>query len=290
MTKRAALTVCLLILAGSLLSCENTIEHQKKITQTFASFDNSEQYILLTAYEIHIGKRVIDLDSITYNGEPCHMILTDAEGVYAYSYEPEPETSFSILYVDYETLTPTLLTTVPWDDSIIAAEHFNNSLCFRTYDRQSEGQIYLVYDLSTGEISTVDTDDADYCDIEESGDHNRSSVYTIIGKAEWMENTLRVTKKETGETKVLDNSLLKTCAEGRAIIEMGSRDLGNGCSPAYEKDGDIYVVYAYITDGFLGSPCHFYVMKYDFDNHALEYYTSVFFEEYPESVYDLYIP
>lgn len=40
----------------------------------------------------------------------------------------------------------------------------------------------------------------------------------------------------------------------------------------------------------MGSPCHFYVMKYDFDSHTLEYYTSVFFEEYPESVYDLYIP
>ena len=86
------------------------------------------------------------------------------------------------------------------------------------------------------------------------------------------------------------SELLKTCAEGRAIIEMGSRDLGTGCTTAYEKDGDIYVVYAYITDGFLGSPCHFYVMKYDFDSHTLEYYTSVFFEEYPEPVYDLYIP
>lgn len=68
-----------------------------------------------------------------------------------------------------------------------------------------------------------------------------------------------------------------------------SNNLGAGCSTAYEKDGAIYVMFYYNTDGFLGSPCHYYILKYHFETHSTEYHTSILFEEYPDHIKDLYI-
>ena len=103
-------------------------------------------------------------------------------------------------------------------------------------------------------------------------------------------SSLLITKIESGETKEVDYSLFDTFEEGKKILALGNMfDLGTHCSDFYEQDGEIYLTYLY-QDGFLGNPCHFFILKYDFEQNTLSYYTSLFFEEYQDHVSLLYIP
>ncbi|MBE6639236.1 MAG: hypothetical protein E7616_07280 [Ruminococcaceae bacterium] len=292
MKKKRLITLLLVVIlvSCSLISCENSSRKQREIINTFSSFDNSDEYILITAYEIHIGNKIIDRKTLCYNDAPMQVIISDAKGVYAYCEDAESDL-VNIVYMEYETNEITLIDTVSVPSPIIAAEYYDEGLYFRTDDPQKEdfGQIYFVYDLTTGQTSRVDTDALPY-DIEKSGDHNRSPLYmmqTDLGSAQ---NRLKITHRESGESKIADNSLLETCAEGKKILELGKENMGAGCSEAFEKDGEIYLAYFYITDGFLGSPCHIFIMKYDFESHTLSYHTSICFPQYPETIVDLYIP
>lgn len=293
--KRLMLTVLATLLVLSLVACENSPQKQQEIIDTFASFPYSDRYILVTAYELRIGERVIDRATLTYNGERCSIILAEQDGAYAWTYANEAKTEINILYIPFDTLEVTLLAkhALPNSDcSVIETEHYNGKLHFRQINPDSAyfGQIYFVYDIATGDTETIYVASLPY-DIEKAADNNRSEQFSLMrGKTEDDENTLFVTKKATGETKTVDNSLLTTCEEGRKIVALGERDLGTHCHTAFERDGVIYVLFLYVTDGAFGWPCHYYIMKYDFDSHTLQYYTSIFFEEYPDYFDDFYIP
>ncbi len=290
--KRLMLTVLATLLVLSLVACENSPQKQQQIISTFDSFGYTDRYILVTAHELRIGDRVIDLNSITYDGKRCSITMVNGEGAYAWTCADEEERSINILYVPYDTLEAMLLATHALPDHVIHDEYYNGKLYFRTSNPKSSfyGHLCLVYDIATGAIETVPAASLPY-DIEKAADNNRSEQFSLMrGKTEDDENTLFVTKKATGETKTVDNSLLTTCEEGRKIVALGERDLGTHCHTAFERDGVIYVLFLYVTDGAFGWPCHYYIMKYDFDSHTLQYYTSIFFVEYPDYFDDFYIP
>ena len=284
------LVLLLCLLPFNLTSCFNSEEKIQEIKDTFDSFENSDQYILITPKEIHVGKQITKIADLKYENEPCHIIYTVENGAYAYACESASDLSVNIVFIEYDTFEIKLLSTVEVPSQIIIAEHYNNQLYFRMDDPKTEefNQVYFVYDINTAQTHTIDTDDITV-DFEKSADHNRSDVFTINRHMGFMQNELRVTNKETGKSRNISNSLLNTCNEGKTIIKLGRRDLGLGPVGACEKNGDIYVAYFYITDGSWGDPSHCYIMKYDFDEHNLEYYTSIFFEVYPEHVCDLYI-
>lgn len=281
--------ICLL--ASCMVSCTNTHKKQREIIQAFDAFPNAEEYILITADEICVGNQMISGEKVQYEGTRCHIIHSEADGAWAYANGGEGKVN--IVFFEYETETATLIDSITVPGGVIAAEQYGGEFYFRADDPDTEEfkQIYFVYNLETKETRTVATD-ALPIDIETSGDHNRSSLYTIqIAATSSMEECqMTVTKNETGEVKTIDNSLLETCEEGKAILAFSPKRNISGCTAAYEKDGDIYLAYLYITDGFLGSPCHYFILKYDFDSHTAQYYTSIYFQHFPESAYDLYIP
>ncbi len=283
------LVLLLCLLPFNLTSCFNSEEKIQEIKDTFDSFENSDQYILITPKEIHVGKQITKIADLKYENEPCHIIYTLENGAYAYACESASDLSVNIVFIEYDTFEIKLLSTVEIPSKIAIVEHYNNQLYFRMDDPKTEefNQVYFVYDINTAQTHTIDTDDITV-DFEKSADHNRSDVFTI-NKHGLFRNKLKVTNKETGKSRNISNSLLKTCNEGKTIINLGRGDLGAGTVCACEKNGDIYVVFFYMTDGFLGSPCHCYIMKYDFDEHNLEYYTSIFFEKDPGTVYDVYV-
>ena len=290
--KRKLVTVVLAVclLASGMISCTNSKEKQQRIIDTFNSFTNAKEFVLITNDDIRLGDTVIDRDRVQYEGTHCLFIFSEADGTWAYANGGEGKVN--IVFFEYETETATLVDSITVPGGAFAAEQYGGEFYFRADDPDTEEfkQIYYVYDPDTRETRTVGTDDLPI-DIEKSGDHNRSSLYTIQSDmTSSMENKLIVTKKETGETKTVDSSILKTCDEGQTILSFtGHWNISNSTT-AYEKDGDIYVAYFYITDGFLGAPCHIFIMKYDFDSHTAEYYTSVYYELFPESIIDLYIP
>ena len=289
-TRIATLLMTIALVLG-FVSCINSPQRQQKIMEMFDSFPKSDQYILATKDKILVGEKEIDLNSVKYNGERCHLIAAEETGAYAYFRSGQAENSVGIVYISYAPVEVQLLTTVENLPSILVTEYCESKLYFRVSDPQSNrNQLYFIYDILSGESGYVDTNQQPD-DFESSADHHRSSVYTICIDQNDGGNCLRVTKKETGETKIIDNTLIGTCEEGKQILDMARvPELGRGCSTAYEKNGDIYVLFLYTTDGFLGNPCHYYILKYNFENHCMEYYTSVFFETYPEVIKDLYIP
>ena len=285
--------LAILIMAAlmlSLVACTNAPQRQKKITEMFDSFPKSDQYILALKDKILMGDKEIDLNSVTYNGKRCNVIAVEENGAWAYFSSGEAENTLGIVYITYDPVEIQLLTTVENFSYVIHTEYCENKLYFRVSDPENDRkQRYFVYDVLNGESVYIDTNKMPD-DFERTVDHHRSAVYTMQRGFNDSENYLTVTKKETGETKTIDNSLIGTCEEGKQILAMAKgAELGTGCSTAYEKNGDIYVLFLYVTDGFLGSPCHYYILKYNFENHCMEYYTSVFFDDYP-SILDLYIP
>ena len=48
----------------------------------FESFDNSENIILLTAFELVVNGTHYDLDNIKYNDQRCNIVLLDENGFY----------------------------------------------------------------------------------------------------------------------------------------------------------------------------------------------------------------
>ena len=289
----------IIMLISTLTSCLFLPEKtQQEIENMFASFENSDQYILITGPQIYFGKKVIDISTITYQEQPCNIIVSTATGAYAYAYEPESETSVNILYLDYETLNVTLLESTVFPSKVLGADCYNNELYFRTNDPDFEKQgtfgpsyrhFYFIYNLSTKQIRQIDATTKLKEKIEDSLDHNRSSVYKTDYISTNTENYISITKIETGESKALKMDLLNTCEEGKKILEYGEIYVSLR-SQCYEKNGDIYLLYGQHTDRFLGYPTYFFIMKYNFESETLEYYTYIVIEEYSKISLDLYIP
>lgn len=288
--KKLIVLICLLTLATVfVLSSCYTPDKQQKIIDTFNSFDNSEEYILITPGEIHVGKNIINIRDLNYNTSPCYVIAGEQNGAYAYSHNPQSEFQIDILFFEYETQSLTLLSSLTLPDKILGVDYSDNAFYFETKDPSEGVRLYYIYDVITAQTQIVDSSEISD-DAFKSQDHNRSELFSITTESSIVKNQTKVTKKSTGETKYIDNSLLATCTEGQAIYNLGRFGLGSGSCAAYEKDGYIYTVHVYYVDGALGYPCCYYIMRYDFEAHSFEYYTAIMFEQDPESIKDLFIP
>lgn len=293
---RHILKISALLICSILLFCFSSCSSQKRIDRIIAAFDsfeNSENYIFSTSAGIYIGKRVIDSSDISYEGESGSVLYLESEGAYFYVFKHDSQKDLTLAYIDYNTLEVKFIDEISLPGALIAVTHYNNCFCFRTDDPNVDKfkQIYYVYDIATGEFSIVNTNDKGYENIEKRSDQNRSSKYFIEyynNDPHHLHSRLKITDKVTGESKIIDNSLLKSCNEGKRILSLGSIHIG-GFSLSCEKDGYIYILNYYNTDGFLGTTSHYFIMKYDFGSNTMEYYTSILFNSYTKA-YLLYIP
>lgn len=168
----------------------------------------------------------------------------------------------------------------------------DNTIYFRTDDPNDDDgkQLYCYYNIVTGDVGEIDTVDIF---IEKYSDNNSSDTYTVKyddgALSALAGGKMIITNNLTGETKELVKKDLESCEEGEKILAFGS--IAASCFvQTYVKEDTVYFANLYITDGLLGDPCHCFIMKYDFQNNALEYHTSIYFKEYPERIVDMYIP
>ena len=200
--KRKLVTVVLAVclLASGMISCTNSKEKQQRIIDTFNSFTNAKEFVLITNDDIRLGDTVIDRDRVQYEGTHCLFIFSEADGTWAYANGGEGKVN--IVFFEYETETATLVDSITVPGGAFAAEQYGGEFYFRANDPDTEEfkQIYYVYDPDTRETRTVGTDDLPI-DIEKSGDHNRSSLYTIQSDmTSSMENKLIVTNGDQTDT------------------------------------------------------------------------------------------
>jgi len=295
-----------LIIIFSFSSCVNSNEKVEEIRNTFNSFENSDNYIFKTYNQLHIGKRVISLEDIKYNGEKCELIKLEKDGAYAYCYEiSENESSESqveenyavnLLYVNYLDLGVEFIDKIELPKKINSVYFKANDIIFLFGFKNEESSMdaeYLIYNIETKQVSEIPSQEISQSDFF-TADKNRSEKYVIEHYNNDITtiltgNRLKITDKESGEVRILDESILYTCEEGTKILEFGELNCGGfGC--AYEKDGEIFVSSIYLTDGLLGELCHVFIVKYNFDSHTVEFHTSVELSVYPEHIDDMYIP
>lgn len=281
--KRVAIILILLsITIFSLSSCINFKYKQQKIIETFESFENSEDYVFVTSSpnKLYVRKNVIDLDNLTYEERPCRYISTTTTCAYFFAYHSETESTVDLLSLSYQTLELSFVDTIEAENKITSAEHYNGEVYFILRDEDAAPvNSYLIYNVETAEIRHADYDSV-------SSQNFQSGKYTITyndsDEPLTGETKLLVKNNQTGEEKTVGYSLLKTCEQGKKIFELGDVFCTSWASDYYEHNGEIYIVYVYLVDGFLGYPSYAYVMKYDFDSHTMQYYTSVFMEDFPE--------
>lgn len=272
----ALLTFSLLLSLGA---CINSKRKQEKIKETFSSFDNAQDYVFVTHSPncLYVGENVIDMDQLTWQGRKCAYIGTATDCAYFFAYCEQSDSEIELLRLSYQTLELSLVTAIEAQNKILDADYYHGELYFTVKAASDGGDVsYLIYNTLTQESRIGDAKTV-------SNDMFRDFVtdeYIITDETD--KNMARIINKQTGEEKAVGYPLLKTCEQGKKIYALGDVYLCNGPMDAYEKNGEIFLVYIYLVDGFLGYPCYAYVMKYDFDSHTMAYYTSVYMENFPE--------
>jgi len=284
-----ALTLILTIIL-SFSSCVNTKRKEQKIIDTFDSFENAQNYVFHTSSpdRLYIRDNVIDLENLYYEGSLCHFVSTTPDCAYFYTYHSDSKNAVDLLSLSYQTLELTFVCTLESENEIKEADYYKGDVYFKEYSNNGKThKSYLIYNIETKETRNIDSEiiSKDIFKNYPSEKYEISIIYNFWG------SKLSVKDKLTKEEKIVKNSLIKTCEEGKKIAKLGDFSSTTGAVDCYEYNGEIYIVYIYLVDGFLGYPSCVYVMKYDYDTHTMQYYTSIFMEDYPEgSLSDFKIP
>lgn len=281
----AIILVLLLIPVFSLSGCVNSERKQQKILDTFSSFENESEYVFVTwsPDELHIRENVIDLASLSYEGRLCSYISTATKCAYFYAYSSELKNEVDLLSLSYQTLELSLVDTIAAEDEITRANYYNGEVYFTLWNKDAApSNSYLIYSLETTEVRNADYNSLS-SDVFSNFQSEKYTIWESNINNPFLETKLLIKNEETGEEKTIGRSLFKTCEAGENILNLGPswKDITRAVD-YYEYNGDIYIVYIYLTDGFLGYPCNVFVMKYDFESHTMQYYTSVLMDGYPE--------
>lgn len=271
-------------------SCTNEKE-QQKIIDAFNSFESSDDYIFQTVYEFHLGKTVIPNSKLTYNEQRCTFLTSTDTCAYGYC-ESEDRITTYIVCLDYETLAISLCDIVSLPSTLINASFYNNSFYFRTDDPSTEEfeQMYTVYDMSTKKISSCNTDNIDsveHREIYKCGDYEFSCPdFPLSGDLK-----MKIKSTKTNTVKYFSTSVLKKCDEGKIICKLPKNNMNLGGTPSdvHVINDDIYIL-CYQSVSLLGYPSYYFIVKYNFETENIEYYSTIYFKDYPENTYFFHIP
>ncbi len=286
------LIVMPLILFGP-SACANGDEEEQEIIRAFESFESNDNYIFQTSFEFHLGSTVIDNSKLIYNGRLCEFLTSTDTCAYGYCVEADRIT-VHITRLDYETLDISLVDTVVLPNFLTIASFFENSFYFRTTVSSESGkgivtQIYTVYNLSDGEITTTDTDDIDLIEQRENpviGDYE----FDLLSDFAFFRNiNFDIRNIKTDEVKSFTLDDLKSCEEGAVIATLPDRrwSLGNKPRKAFARGDDIYLVLRFSVDSL---STYLFVLKYDFKTENVEYCSTVHFDIDPEALRFFYVP
>lgn len=259
---------------------------QEEVIAMFESFEKKQDVILLTCFELVIDDMHYDRSEILYNGNQCNIVSLDEDGFYSYTYNEETLT-VEFLFTRYEDFETTMLGTTVLIGRLVNDFFGDDCFWFRISDSRTEesDQVYFAWNVETKQGEIVDDVLEEY---EYSIDNNRTENYTFVRDNRILfPGYIDVTDNETGVTKRIDRNVLNKFEEGTKIKQINKMTVFD-VDHVFVKDGTIYFI-SYFEVGFLGSPCYYYVVKWDFETEECEYYTALFFEEDQEWIDDMYI-
>ncbi len=283
---------CILIIVLiciSLISCTNDKE-QQEIINAFNGFEYNYNYILQTPDEFHLGKLVIPNSELKYNGYWCKFLTSTDTCAYGYATN-EDRTVAYIVSLDYKSLDISLCVEVALPSDLIYASFYNNSFYFRTNDPSTEEfkQMFTLYDMTTQKISQSNTDNIDlieHREIFKCGDYEFSCPdFPLSGSLK-----MEIKNTKTNTIKKFSTKVLKNCEEGKIICKLPESNINLGGTPSdVDVIGDDIYILCYQSVGFLGYPSYYFIVKYNFHTENIEYYSTIYFENDPDT-YFFYIP
>ncbi len=283
--KQSIVVILCIMMLFSFASCYSGSE-QKEVIAMFDSFEKSQDIILLTHFQLIVNDKYYDRSNVQYNGQVCNIVYLEEDGFYSYTYNEE-DLTVEFLFALYEGFETTSLGTTVLPSKVDIVFFADDRFWFEIYDDPSDGIDTAYY---SWHIDTKQSEFVDDCPKERefSLDNYRSENYSFSYKTRFLfSSVLDVTDKSTGVTKRIDRKILNTFDEGRQIKKINKTTIF-GIDKIFEKNGDLYFL-CYFEVGFLGDPCYYYVVKWNFETEECEYYTALFFEEYQEWIDDMYI-
>ena len=287
MKKKIVIVLCAALLLAVFCACQQ--QAKQAVVSMLDSYEQAEDMVLLTCFELVVNGTHYDLDDIQYNGQQCNIVFLEEDGFYSYTEDAQNPRSVEFLFTSYENFETTSLGTELLPSKIIHAFWGDDCFWFRMDDPDVDEfqQMYYLWNIQTKLWETVASDSISK-DYESSKDSNRSARYSFAYTSKaFFGSHFDITDNESGVTKKIDRSILKTFAEGKKI-QKGNFFTGFNIAHAFEVDGTIYLA-SFFVDHLLSGPCYCYVYQWDFETEACALYSSVCFDSYQEWVTDMYI-
>ncbi|MBQ8058036.1 MAG: hypothetical protein IJ275_06865 [Ruminococcus sp.] len=286
MKRFISIALCI-VMTFLLTACVHTDAKSKEIDEMFASFNKSDNCVLLTDDYLIVRDTYHDLSQIKYGDKNCNVIFLEENGFYSYTYNDDNLT-VEFLYTKYEDFETVLLGSATLPSDIINAFYKDKCFWFRVDDPKTDefNQLYCSWSVETQQMTCTDTDEFEN-EIEYVMDNNRSNDYSFTYHSGFIGSYLEIVDNKTNIIKRIDRSTLNTFEEGKKLKKL-DKMMSFNIGKVFEKDGDIYYT-SFFEAGNWGDQSYEYIVKWNFETEECEFFTSYYFEEFQDSICDMYI-
>jgi hypothetical protein len=272
-----------------LRSCTRSKEAKSaEAAEMFQSFPQSDNFVLLTHFELVIRGIRTDRSDITFNGLPTHIVFLAADGFYSYAIE-DTTLKMTFLYTTYADLRAEVLGEVTLPSKLSFNCFFYEESFWYSVNVQADDHYESVcYCWSIADRAAVEKDGVISRGSPFDHTNYRDSDYTITSSNNLPINyKLKITEKSTGITKTIGKKILKTFPEGKRIKRAGS-STSFAPEQAYVVGDDVYFTAFYGVD-ILADDLYIYVLKWNFRTEECSFVGYVHFDSYQKQVDDFII-
>ncbi len=284
--KKVILVLMVIIIIFSFTSCFPGANDPDEIESMLNSFNHSENYVILTHFQLVVRGKHYERSEIKYNGKDTEIVFLEENGFYSYAYSKE-DSSIEFLFTTYDNFEVTKLgeMTLPTTE-FVHSYFYNNCFWIRMYANPDDEVDFIHYCWSTLEKTGHFVDNYDW--YNRLPDYNRSSDYTFSYKSSLFIEELKIVNNDTGVEKKINKSILKTFEEGIKISNSNSRTVFRP-DRVYVVDDDIYFISSFGVGPLSTTAYYIYIVKWNFNTEECTFVTSTHFDYYQEWVDDMII-
>ena len=283
--KKTVLILLVIMFVFSFTSCYPGDNNPEEIEAMFNSFNHSDDYVLLTHFQLIVKGEHYNRSEIKYNEKETNIIFLDENGFYSYTFN-KSNLFVEFLYTTYDDFVVTKLGEATLPEKIINGYYGDNCFWFRMDDPSTDEfkQIHYRWNTLNKTGSIVESVDDNY---EYSANNNRVNNYTFNYQNKLFDKVLEIVDNDTRIKKTIDKSILKSFEEGKRISESNSSTIFSP-EQVYVIDDDIYFVSG-LGVGVLSEPHYYYIVKWNFNTEECTFITSIYFDYFQEWVDDFII-
>lgn len=266
----------------TLRSCTRVVTGEKsaEVAEMFQSFPQSDNFVLLTHFELVIRGIRTDRSDIKFNGLPTEIVFLGADGFYSYAIE-DTTLTLTFLYTRYTDLKAEVLGEVALPSKLsFSCFFYDESFCYSVKLPEDDHYKSVCYRWSLADREAVETDGMASRGSPDDCTNYRDSDYTITSTVLPINYKLKITEKSTGITKTIGKKILKTFPEGKQIRRARSSTIF-APKQAYVVGDDVYFT-AYFGVGGFADDLYIYVLKWNFHTEECSFVGYVHFDRYQE--------